>query len=88
MTLTLVAAMLLAGWQAFARFGPAVRRERAIAFGKAALVDNTAALIRKARREARLGGRYVEVIRERAVDRVRRAGAAARRGARRLSRQA
>jgi hypothetical protein len=67
MTLTLVAAMLLAGWQAFARFGPAVRRERAIAFGKAALVDNSAALIRKARRQARLGGRYVEVIRDRAV---------------------
>ncbi|MBN8816439.1 MAG: hypothetical protein J0J06_13445 [Sphingomonas sp.] len=67
MTLTLVAAMLLAGWQAFARFGPAVRRERAIAFGKAALVDNSAMLIRKARRQARLGGRYAEVIRERAV---------------------
>ena len=67
MTLTLVAAMLLAGWQAFARFGPAVRRERAIAFGKSALVDNSAALIRKARRQARLGGRYVEVVRDRAV---------------------
>jgi len=67
MTLTLVAAMLLAGWQAFARFGPTVRRERAIAFGKAALVDNSAALIRKARRQARLGGRYAEVIRDRAV---------------------
>ncbi|MDB5677861.1 hypothetical protein [Sphingomonas bacterium] len=67
MTLTLVAAMLLAGWQAFVRFGPAVRRERAIAFGKAALVDNSAMLIRKARRQARLGGRYVETIRERAV---------------------
>jgi len=67
MTLTLVAAMLLAGWQAFARFGPPVRRARAIAFGKAALVDNSAALIRKARRQARLGGRYAEVIRDRAV---------------------
>jgi hypothetical protein len=67
MTLTLVVAMLLAGWQAFVRFGPPVRRERAIAFGKAALVDNSAALIRKARRQARLGGRYVEVIRDRAV---------------------
>ena len=67
MTLTLVAAMLLAGWQAFARFGPPVRRGRAIAFGKAALVDNSAALIRKARRQARLGGRYAEVVRDRAV---------------------
>jgi hypothetical protein len=67
MTLTLVAAMLLAGWQAFVRFGAPVRRERAIAFGKAALVDNSAMLVRKARRQARLGGRYVEVIRDRAV---------------------
>jgi hypothetical protein len=31
------------------------------------LVDNSAMLIRKARREKRLGGRYVEVIRDRAV---------------------
>ena len=41
---------------------------RAIAFGKAALVDNSAAMIRKAGREARLGGRYVDVICMRAVD--------------------
>jgi hypothetical protein len=67
MTLAIVAVMLLAGWQAFARFGPAVHRERAIAFGKTALVDNAAALIRKAGRQARLGGRYVEAIRERAI---------------------
>jgi hypothetical protein len=66
-TLTIFAAMLLAGWQALVRFGPVHRRARAIAFGKAALVDNSAALIRKAGREAQLGGRYVDVIRERAV---------------------
>ena len=51
-TLTIFAAMLLAAWQALNRFGPVRRRERAIAFGKAALVDNSAALIRKAGREA------------------------------------
>ena len=66
-TLTIFAAMLLAGIQALVRFGAARRPERAIAFGKAALVDNSAALIRKADREARLGPRYVEVIRERAA---------------------
>jgi hypothetical protein len=66
-TLTIFAAMLLAAWQALVRFGPVRRPERAIAFGKAALVDNSAALIRKAGREAHLGGRYVDVIRERAV---------------------
>jgi hypothetical protein len=66
-TLTIFVAMLLAAWQALVRFGPVQRPERAIAFGKAALVDNSAALIRKAGREAHLGRRYVEVIRERAV---------------------
>lgn len=66
-TLTIFAAMLLAGWQALVRFGPVRRRERAIAFGKAALVDNSAALIRKAGREPHLGPRYVDVIRDRAV---------------------
>jgi hypothetical protein len=66
-TLTIFAALLLAAWQALNRFGAVRRRQRAIAFGKAALVDNSAALIRKAGREAHLGSRYVEVIRERAV---------------------
>ena len=67
-TLTIFAAMLLAAWQALVRFGPIRRRERAIAFGKAALVDNSAALIRKAGRETSFGGRYVEVICERATN--------------------
>jgi hypothetical protein len=67
-TLTIFAAMLLAGWQALVRFGPVRRRERAIAFGKAALVDNSAALIRKAGREGHLGARYCEVIRELAMN--------------------
>lgn len=68
-TLIIFAAMLLAAWQALVRFGPIAKRERAIAFGKAALVDNSAALIRKAGRAPHLGSRYVEVIRERAVER-------------------
>lgn len=67
-TLTIFAAMLLAAWQAIVRFGPVRRRERAIAFGKAALVDNSAALLRKARRETHLGARYVELISARAID--------------------
>ncbi|WP_028969278.1 hypothetical protein [Sphingomonas sp. URHD0057] len=66
-TLTIFVAMLLAGWQALVRFGPIHRAERAIAFGKAALVDNSAALVRRAGREAQLGGRYVQLIRDRAV---------------------
>jgi hypothetical protein len=66
-TLAIAAALLLAALQALTRFGPARRPERALAFGKAALIDNTAALVRKARREASLGARYAEMIRERAV---------------------
>ncbi|CAN5259169.1 hypothetical protein BH10PSE14_BH10PSE14_10650 [soil metagenome] len=67
MTLAIVAAMLLAGWQAFSQFGAPRRRPRAIAFGKAALIDNAAALVRRARREKTLGGRYADVVRERAA---------------------
>jgi hypothetical protein len=67
MTLAIVAALLLAGVNAFGRFGPIRPRQRAIALGKTALVDNSAALIRKAGREGRLGGRYAAAIRERAV---------------------
>jgi len=66
-TLTIFAAMLLAAWQALARFGPVRRRERAIAFGKTALVYNSAALIRKAGREASLGTRYADLVRDRAI---------------------
>jgi hypothetical protein len=66
-TLALAAALLLAGLQAVSRFGPPRRPERAIAFGKAALIDNAAALVRQARRETRLGGRYAEMIRDKAV---------------------
>lgn len=66
MTIAIGVAMALAAIQAVARFGAARPPERAIAFGKAALVDNAAALIRKARREALLGGRYADMIRERA----------------------
>jgi hypothetical protein len=66
-TLAIAAALLLAGLQAIARFGRPRRPERAIAFGKAALIDNAASLVRQARREAALGGRYAEMIREKAV---------------------
>lgn len=66
-TLTIVIALALAGWQAFARFGPIAPRERAIALGKAALIDNSAALVRKAGRERGMGVRYVAVVRERAA---------------------
>jgi hypothetical protein len=64
MTLALLFAALLAGLHGAFRFGAARREERAIAFGKAALVENSAGLIRLARREARLGGAYADVVRQ------------------------
>jgi len=66
-TLLLATAMGLLGWHAFGRFGPVKPRARAIAFGKKPLVDNSAAIIKRARREAQLGGRYVQMIRDRAA---------------------
>jgi hypothetical protein len=63
-TLCLAAAAGLAGFQAFFRFGPVRRGGRAIPLGKTALVDNTAALVRLAGREHRLGGRYAELTAE------------------------
>jgi hypothetical protein len=66
-TLTLAAALLLAGLHGLTRFGAPRRPQRALAFGKAALVDNAAALVRKARRQAALGARYAELIRARAA---------------------
>ncbi len=66
MTLAIAIAALLAGIQATARFGAARRRARAIAFGKTALIDNAAALVRKAGRHGALGPRYLDLVRERA----------------------
>jgi hypothetical protein len=66
-TLAIAAALLLAAYQAVTRFGAPRRPERALAFGKAALIDNTAALVRKARREAALGARYADMVRQHAV---------------------
>jgi len=66
-TLILLVVMGLLGWYALGRFGPVRRRARTIAFGKRSLVDNSAAIIKRAGRETRVGHRYVQVIRERAV---------------------
>ena len=67
MTLALLFAALLALYHGLFRFGPARREQRAIAFGKAALVENSAGLIRLARREARLGHAYADVVRSEAA---------------------
>lgn len=66
-TLTLAAMVLLIGIRAAGRFGAPRPRVRAIAFGKTALVDNSALLVRKAGKTGRLGGRYAAVIRDQAM---------------------
>ncbi|WP_240530183.1 DUF4350 domain-containing protein [Novosphingobium sp. PC22D] len=66
-TLCLLMAALVVAWRAFARFGPPLAPERAIAFGKRALVANTAGLMVRARRFHLLGRPYVERARERLV---------------------
>jgi hypothetical protein len=53
-----VATAVLMGLHALGRFGPVRRRERAFALGKRALVDNSAGLVRMARREAELAPAY------------------------------
>lgn len=69
-TLSLAAANLLAVWQALIRFGPVQRAGRTIAYGKAALVDNTAALIKLAGREHTLGAPYAALTAELAAKAV------------------
>jgi hypothetical protein len=64
LTLALFAAVLLAGLHGAFRFGPEAPEQRAIAFGKLALVENSAGLIQLARREHRTGGAYADLIRE------------------------
>lgn len=63
LTLALAVAALLAGLHGAFRFGPARAEGRAVAFGKAALVENSAGLIRLANREAGLGALYADVVR-------------------------
>ncbi|MCW0197240.1 DUF4350 domain-containing protein [Sphingopyxis sp.] len=58
-TLCLIAAGLLALWQAWVRFGPALKPGRAIPVSKAALIANSADLVRQARRELDGADAYV-----------------------------
>jgi len=57
-TLCALLAAAFIGFHAFHRFGAAKEPGRAIAFGKRALADNTAAVIRLMRREPRMAPRY------------------------------
>ena len=63
-TLCLLAAAIMMGLHAFARFGPAERPATVVALGKRALADNSAALVRMARREPRMAPAYAALTRE------------------------
>ncbi len=61
-TLGFAIAGALLAWRAALRFGPNAPAQRAIALGKTALAENSAALIRLARREQRLGPGYARMM--------------------------
>ncbi|MCX7864570.1 MAG: DUF4350 domain-containing protein, partial [Novosphingobium sp.] len=64
-TLCLLMAALAVGWRGFSRFGPPRKEGRAIAFGKRALVANTAGLLLRAGRYHLIASPYVERARSR-----------------------
>lgn len=63
LTLLLAALAAFAGFQAVIRFGPAREADRTVALGKRALADNTAGLVRLARREHRMASPYARLVR-------------------------
>ena len=82
-TLCAVLAALLIGAQALARFGPTAREGRAYGAGARGLVDNSAALVRMARKEHLLAPAYAAMIE---ADVARAAGAERMAGDERLQR--
>ncbi|CDX61172.1 conserved hypothetical protein [Mesorhizobium plurifarium] len=67
LTLSVLVAAALAFLHGLGRFGPPREEGRAIAFGKRALVDTTAMLLRRAGRLQGLGDRYAALMRQRAA---------------------
>lgn len=63
MTLVMAALAVFAGIQAAVRFGPTRQPARVIALGKRGLADNTAGLVRLARRERHLATPYALLMR-------------------------
>jgi hypothetical protein len=61
LSFVIVAAML--AWRAATRSGPTTRTKRAIALGKRALADNSAALIRLTGRDHTMAPRYARMVR-------------------------
>lgn len=70
-TLSLLVALLIVGWRAFRRFGPAASAGGPdIAFGKRQLIANGAGLILRARRFRLLGKPYADLAARRLAERL------------------
>jgi hypothetical protein len=69
-TLCFAAAAGLMAWRSITHNTPKRHEERAIALGKRALADNSAALLRMARREHRMGWGYVQMIASETAERI------------------
>jgi hypothetical protein len=69
-SIALLIAALLAGVATLVRFGPVRREQRAVPFGKAALIDNIVSLARRARRTREGGDAYADAIRDWAARRL------------------
>ncbi|MFL0355610.1 DUF4350 domain-containing protein [Erythrobacter sp. GH1-10] len=69
-TLCLILAMLIIGWRAFLRFGPAAASGPEIAFGKKRLVSNGAGLIVRAKRLRLLAEPYATLTERRLAQRL------------------
>ena len=66
-TLALLLAALAVAWRGFIRFGPPRLAGRAVAYGKTALVENSAGLIRRAGRIRLLGAPYAALVTQRTL---------------------
>ncbi|GGC33901.1 hypothetical protein GCM10011371_21640 [Novosphingobium marinum] len=64
-TICLLLAAIAVGWRAFMRFGPPRIPERAIGFGKRALVGNAAGLLARAKRAHLVADPYAARVRDR-----------------------
>ncbi len=66
-TIAALLTAILAGLTAAVRFGPALREARAVQYGKQALLDNSADMVRLTRREEASAASYIDVIRRSAA---------------------
>ncbi|MGB3722720.1 MAG: hypothetical protein WA979_07880 [Pacificimonas sp.] len=66
-TLAALLTAIFAGLAAAVRFGPALREARAVEYGKQALLDNSADMIKLTRREEASAASYIDVIRRAAA---------------------